>query len=147
VLQGSSGATLRPVFARAAGVAAGDGPISARIDAAQLLGLGPVELAFSTLPELLDARQPTSLQLAAIQTLAALSDRRVGSTLLGHWRSLSPSVRREAVEALFARSDRIEALLDAIEQTTIAATDIDPARRKQLLLHTNASYRARAAKL
>jgi putative membrane-bound dehydrogenase-like protein len=146
-LQGSSGATLKPVFARAAAVAAGDGPVSARVDAAQLLGLGPVDLAFTTLPELLDARQPTSLQLAAIQTLAALSDRRVGSTLLGHWTSLSPSVRREAIEALFARSDRIEALLDVLEQKTIAPTEIDPARRKQLLSHSNASYRARAEKL
>src|SRR5207253_6962907 len=35
----------------------------------------------------------------------------------------------------------------ALERKDVAPTDIDPARRKQLLSHSNASFRARAEKL
>jgi putative heme-binding domain-containing protein len=99
------------------------------------------------LPDLLDARHPSALQLATIQTLADLPDRRVGPLIVEHWRSLSPSVRREAVEALFARPERLDSLFDAIEAKTVSPADIDPARQKQLLAHASASVRSRAAKL
>jgi putative membrane-bound dehydrogenase-like protein len=147
VLKGSVGDSLAPVFTRAAGVAKADGPAGSRVDAIRLLSLGPVDLALATVPDRLDAREPTAVQLAAIQTLADLPDRRVGPALVSHWKSLSPSVRREAVEALFARSDRLDALLDALESKTVSPSDIDPARQKQLVGHASASVRARAEKL
>jgi putative heme-binding domain-containing protein len=146
-LKGPAGSVLVPVLERAAETAKGNGPEETRIDAVRLLSIGPVDLALETLPDLLDARQPGTVQLAAIQTLAGLNDRRIGPLLLDRWRRLSPSVRGEAVEALFARPERLAALLDAVEAKTVAASDLDPGRVKQLLAHPSASVRDRAARL
>jgi putative heme-binding domain-containing protein len=128
-------------------VAASDGPVPGRIDAVRLLGLGPADKTFETLPDLLDARQPSALQLATIQSLADLPDRRVGPVILGHWKNLSPAVRREAAEALFSRADRLNALLDAVTDRSFAVAEIDPTRLKQLLAHPDARLKARAESL
>jgi mono/diheme cytochrome c family protein len=50
----------------------------------------------------------------------------------------------EAIEVLFARPDRLAALLDAVEARAIAAADLDPGRRKQLLTHPDPTIRGRA---
>lgn len=147
LLAGPDGAALAPVFARAAETAAGDGDLDARIEAVRLLSLGPVEMAVDTLAPLLDARQPSALQLAAVQTLAGVNDPRVGTVLTGRWKTLSPGLRREAVEALFARADRLDALLTALESRAVSPTDIDPARAKTLLAHPDRTLRGRAAKV
>jgi putative membrane-bound dehydrogenase-like protein len=145
-LKGQAGDVIKAVFDRAADVAKGEGPAAGRVDAIRLLSLGPVDRALAVVPDRLDAREPTAVQLAAIQTLADLPDPRVGPAILEHWRSLSPSVRREAVEALFGRRERLEALLDAIESKAVAASDLDPDRQKQLLAHPSTSIRGRAEK-
>ncbi len=134
-------------FEDAAHVAASEGPAATRAEAIRLLGLGPVDRAIAVLPGLLDARQPGAVQLAALHTLADLPDRRVGPTLTDHWKALSPAVRGEAVEALFARPERLAAMLSAIEAKAIAASDLDPGRRKQLLAHRDPAVRRRAAAL
>ncbi len=146
-LQGPSGSDLAPVFARAVDVAKGGGAVAARVDAIQLLSLGPVDQALETIPDRLDAREPTAIQLAAIQTLKEIPDRRVGPLIVKHWKSLSPGVRREAIEALFARADRLDALLDAMESKTLSPSDLDPARQKQLLSHSGKKVRERAEAL
>jgi len=145
-LRGPAGETLKGVFDRASDVAKGDGPAGPRVDAIRLLSLGSVDQALAVVPDRLDAREPTPVQLAAVQTLADLPDPRVGPAILGHWKSLSPAVRREAVEALFARPERLQALLEAIESKTVTASDLDPARQKLLLTHPNGSFRSRAEK-
>ena len=71
-LQGPSGARFVPVFDRAAAVAAADGPLRTRIDSIRLLGLGNVDRALVVLTDLLDARQPSEVQLAALQTIEAV---------------------------------------------------------------------------
>ncbi|MFO0954744.1 MAG: HEAT repeat domain-containing protein [Isosphaeraceae bacterium] len=147
LLTGPSAAKLAPVFDRAARTAQGDGSVGGRVEAIRLLSLGPVDRALEALPNLLDARHPSAVQLAALQTLAGLSDRRVGPAVLGHWRSLSPALRREAVEALLARGDRIEALLDAVESKTVSASEIDPTRAKQILANPSPAIKTRATKL
>jgi hypothetical protein len=63
------------------------------------------------LADLFTARQAQALQLAAIQALSALQNAEVGNLLIEHWRSFSPAVRREVVEALFSRADRLPALI------------------------------------
>ncbi|MDR3633649.1 MAG: c-type cytochrome, partial [Isosphaeraceae bacterium] len=146
-LEGPGAEGIAPLFERAAQTVAGDGPVAARLDAIRLLGLGPATGALKALPPLLDARQPTPVQLAALQALANLADPNVGTSLIAHWKALSPSVRREAVEALFARPERITALLDAVEKKVVAVADIDPVRRKLLLGSSNVTVKDRAAKL
>jgi len=144
VLNGPAAKRIAPMFTKAAEVAVGDGNPNARVDAIGLLALGSTDDALKVLPDLLDARQPASVQLAVIQTLAAHADKRVGPSIVSHWKSMSPSVRREAAEALFTRPDRVVALLDGIESKTITASEIDPARRQGLLKSRDNALRARA---
>jgi putative membrane-bound dehydrogenase-like protein len=145
-LDGGSQA-LADLFDGAAKVVGSEAGEADRVRAIRLLALGSVDRAVETLTPLLDGRQPTSVQLAALQGLAGLPDERVAAAVVTHWKSLSPAVRGEAIEVLFARPDRVKAMLDAVEATTIAGTDIDPARRKQLLASTDPSTRDRAVAL
>jgi putative membrane-bound dehydrogenase-like protein len=147
VLQGPSGAQLAPLFARAAQTARSERPDASRVSAIRLLGLGPVESALDVLPDLLDSRQPGPVQLAVLQTLATLPGSRVGVLVISHWKGLSPTVRREAEELLFARPDRQATLLDAIEAKTVTPSDIDLSRRKQLLASPDPKLRERASRL
>ena len=147
-LQGPASSRFTPVFDRAARTAAdADGPVRGRVEAIRLLGLGTVEQALAVLSDLLDARQPNEIQLATLQTLAPLPDRRVAAAVIAQWRAFSPTVRREAVEALFGRPDRLGMLLEAIETGHIAPADLDPARRAQLLALKDPALRDRARAL
>ena len=69
----------------------------------------------AVLPTLLDAREPAPVQLAALQALTTRAEPGIGPAIVARWKTLSPPVRREAVEALFARRDRLGALLDGLE--------------------------------
>jgi len=146
-LRGSGLTKLEPLFARAADVAAADGSTSDRLDAIRLLGLAAPEKVLSVTAELLDARQPIEVQLESLRALGDCPDRGVATAVTSHWRSLSPSARREAAEVLMARPERVVALLDAVESKTIAPADLDPDRRRQLSAHKDVKIRERAAKL
>ena len=136
-----------PFFDRAEATALGSGPVGDRVEAIGLLGVGSEGRAFEALPGLLDAHEPTAVQLAVLQTLNASTGAKVGPAIVARWRSLSPAVRREAVEVLFARRARIAALIDGIETRQVAPTDLDPARQVMLLKHPDPALRKRAAKL
>ncbi len=135
------------VFLRAARDASGDGDVSARVEATQIVGLGAIGLALEVLPALLDGRRPAEVQLAALRALGELPDASVGRVVIEHWKALSPSVRREAAEVLFARADRVVALLDAIEAKELASGELEAGRQKALLNHPDGAIRQRAARL
>ena len=118
-----------------------------RARAVRALGLEPIEDAIPALSSLLDFRRPVEVQLAALQALGDLSDRRVGPDVAARWKTLSPQVRREAAEVLFARTDRLLALLDAIEAGAIAANELDTTRALQLSSHRDPAIRDRAKRL
>jgi putative membrane-bound dehydrogenase-like protein len=145
---GETAARLAPLLEKAA-VRAGSfsRPVPDRVEAIRLLALGPAETALKALPDLLDASEPPEVQVEAVRVLGGLSDPRVGKVVVDRWRSLSPSVRREAAEVLLARPDRAARLLDAIESRALAPGDLDPLRRKQLLEHPRRELRDRAARL
>lgn len=140
-------AVVQPLFDRAEATARGPGPIRERIDAIGLIGVGPEDRAVAVLSGLLDAREPSAVQLAALQTLNVLADPKVGPAIVARWKSLGPSARREAVEALFARRDRVAALLDGLAAQELAAADLDPSRQAALRAHSDPVTRERAAKL
>lgn len=147
ILNGPNGAQLAPVLEAARKTALSDRSPRSRAEAIRLVGLGPADEALEVLPVLLDARQPADIQLASLRALAGLTDPKVGPVVIAHWQALSPTVRREAVEALFGRPDRLLALLDALEAKQLTSSDIDPARRKVLLSHADDKLRDRAVKL
>lgn len=119
----------------------------ARAQAVQTLSLGAFADGKETLTELLDNRQPQDVQVAALATLARFNDPGVAELVLAAWPALSPRLRVQAGETLFARPDRILALLAAIEAGEVNAGDVDPARLKQLASHKNPAIREQAEKL
>jgi putative heme-binding domain-containing protein len=141
-------AKARPFFERAA-VTAADAkrPEAERLAAARLLGHGPHAVAGPALQPLLTPQHSAELQLAAVRSLSLQDNAKIADTLLEGWSGYSPLVRREVIEALFARKDRLVKLLDAVEQKKIVAGQIEMARRDQLRKHPDATLRKRAVTL
>ncbi|MBI4604797.1 MAG: c-type cytochrome, partial [Planctomycetes bacterium] len=122
-------------------------PEALRAERVRLLSCAAFSLVSERLAALLDPREPQGVQLAAVRALAAYADLAVGRTIASRWPALSPPVRREALEALFQRGERLEAVLDALEEGAMAAADFEPSRRERLLKHPDAALRGRAARL
>ena len=118
--------------------------IDDRVSAVRLLGHAPFDKAANVLPKLFNARDPEKLQLEAIRALSSFDESAVGELLVEHWRRYSPSVRREVAEALFARTSRLPALLDALAEGVVPAGQLDPARRQSLLEHKDDAISRRA---
>ena len=90
-------------------------------------------------------RRKCSWRRCAPSSLHAQPD--VAELLLAAWTGYSPAVRREVVEALFARADRLPQLLTAIEQKKVLSNQLEPLRVEQLRKHPNAKIRERAGAL
>jgi putative membrane-bound dehydrogenase-like protein len=122
-------------------------PEDQRIEAVQLLGFAPLADVSKTLDTLLDSKESPPIQMAAVRALSAHNDPLVARTLLARWATLGPAVRPDVIEALFRRSDRLPALLDAIEAKKFHAGELTPARRDQLLANRDPAIRSRADKV
>jgi putative membrane-bound dehydrogenase-like protein len=139
-------ADLAPFFRQAADKARNEKATPpARVAAVRLLGFGPFNEVGEPLAELLNPRSPVELQSAALRALAGFNDAKVGSLILGQWDGYGPTLRREATEALFARSDRLKVLLDAVEAKKVPPAHIEAARIDTLRKHPDSAIRTRAS--
>jgi len=118
-----------------------------RIDAVRLLGHLTYDQAAPSLVEILDANQPLTLQLAAVNTLGSLADERVPDVLLEAYQRATPSVRNEIVTVLLSRPARTRSLLAAIRDGRVAASQVSPLWRGLLLRHREPDIRQRAEAL
>jgi putative membrane-bound dehydrogenase-like protein len=121
--------------------------VADRENAARLLASGPFALLQATAPEMLTPQTPSEVQRAAIRALAPQPQPAVADLLLQGWAGYSPVVRREALEALLARTDRLNQLLDAVEQKKVLPVQLEPQRIEQLRRHPDAKIRRRALAL
>jgi putative heme-binding domain-containing protein len=121
--------------------------LAQREQAIGFLAYDDFEHARTALVPLLDARQPQAVQMTAVRTLAGFANAQVAALLLAPWRTYTPTVRRETIEALLARRDRIPALFDAVERRIVAVGDIPPNRRDVLMRYPDESLRKRAIAL
>jgi putative membrane-bound dehydrogenase-like protein len=138
----------RPFFIRAAAAARDNSrPLPERAQAVRLLGYGPFAIAQEALPDLIEPQHAAEIQLAAIRSLSLFEGPKVAEMLLKPWSNYSPGTRREVLEALFARPERLALLLDAIGQKKVLAGQIEPFRLDQLRKHPNAAVRARTQNL
>jgi putative membrane-bound dehydrogenase-like protein len=146
--RGMDAKRLSALFAQAARTAVSEQePAERRLSSIALLGTDASPATWKILRELLEARQPVAVQLAALRALAGIEQPQVSGIVLGQWKSMSPLVRREAIELLFSRAERLEHLLSALESNQLAPGEIDPARLNQLRTHANAKLRDRALKI
>jgi putative membrane-bound dehydrogenase-like protein len=136
------------LFVQAAAIARDEKrPAALRVTAVRLLGSGPFAPLAETAPALLNPRAAPEIQLAAVRALSAHARPKVATLLLAAWSASSPAVRREITEALFARPERLSALLTALEMKTVLSAQIEPLRLNQLRKHPNAQLRAQAVKV
>lgn len=138
----------RRLFERTAALAADEKRApAARAEAVRLLGRGPFAPLAEAAPALLAPRTPPEVQLATVRALSGHAEPRVAALLLDAWPAAGPTLRREMSEALFARRDRLAALLDALEKKQLAANQLDPVRLAGLRKDANTTVRARVSKL
>jgi putative heme-binding domain-containing protein len=141
-------AKVRPLFEQAAATARDKNrPVAERVAAVRFLGHGPFATAAPALQALLAPQNPAEVHLAAVRSLAQHDNPKVADILLEPWASYSPTVRREVLEALFARPDRLGRLLTAIERKQVLAGQVEPAYLDRLRKHRDPQVRRHAAAL
>jgi len=128
-------------------VADQDRPAAQRAEAIPSLAFASFDAAGETLSGLLDSRQPQAVQMAALKTLGRFRQAEVAEWIVERWPTFSPQVRGEAAEVLFARSERVAALIDAIEEGVVLPSQLAPARLNLLKNHRDRTVRDRATRL
>jgi len=123
-----------------------DQPLPTRLAAVSTLLVAPWSQQ-KPLRALLDSRQPTELQLAAIKALGNSDHNEVAESLLANWTGLVPKVQESIVDAFFARQDRLPQLLDAVERDVVSTANLGALRREQLTEHSHPAIRQRARQL
>src|SRR5438445_286448 len=80
----------------------------------------------AALRDLLGPSHPPELQSAAVRALSVHPAPQVAGLLLGSWNNYSPVLRREVLEGIFARPDRLAVLLDAVEKKKVLVGQLEP---------------------
>ncbi len=121
--------------------------VSERVAAVRVLAFLDCESCRQALSELLNPQVDPQLQIAAANSLGQLAHADVPSLLLTGWRSHSPALRREVVDALLRSTDRVGSLLDALQSGTVLRGEIERDKKDLLLNHPKSELRDRAKKL
>jgi putative membrane-bound dehydrogenase-like protein len=121
--------------------------LSERGAAIRLLAFADAATATKKLPDFLSPQTAPPLQLAAVAALAQHDSAEIASTLLAGWKSYSPQVRREVVDALVLKTSRIQTLLQAVESKTVKRSDLTRDRKQLLMNHPNTVVSSRSRKL
>jgi putative membrane-bound dehydrogenase-like protein len=124
-------------------------PANEKSDAALIPAMGLVARQGYAVaaPALLGAarsRKSDAVRVAVVQTLAKFREVKVAGDLLGMWPKASRRVRAEILAALVTRTERVAALLAAVEKNGVAKGDIPPATINILRGQKDAKLRARA---
>ena len=122
-------------------------PLAARVRAVSTLVFGTFDESRVILAGLLDQRQPQELQQAVMAALEKFREPGVATLLLDAWPTLSPRMRVAASDALFARPERLTALLDTIEKGAFQPGELEAPRIQFLLSYPKPDIRERAQKL
>ena len=120
-----------------------------RVGAMQLLGVGPYTLASTGDALLLQlaSGESEALKSTALATLGRFDDPRLTPSLIQRWRVLTPRLRNEAFTALLARTDRVSAVLAALESRTVGSADLSAAQVNFLRSNRDPAIRQRALQL
>jgi putative membrane-bound dehydrogenase-like protein len=146
--KGKTGAILADLFREALKTAPDEKRTTAdRIAAIRTLSLAPIAAQQQVFRDLLKARQPQSVQAAALEALAGSDEPAIPALVIEAWPGLSPALRAGAVEVVLTRREWVAAFLVAVEQGKIDRGDVDPARIEVLEAHSGPQLRARVARL
>jgi putative membrane-bound dehydrogenase-like protein len=139
---------LERLLVKSAGLARDDNSSpDQRARAIALIGQGPADRMLTTLPGLLDSRQPPAVQAAAVRALASIDRPEVAAILLAPWTGYTPALRTEVVGLLLGRRAWILPMLDAVGSGLVPAGEIPPSRRVLLLEDRDRAIRHRSRTL
>jgi putative membrane-bound dehydrogenase-like protein len=96
---------------------------------------------------LVDGRESLAVQSAAITTLTTYSDPRILSTLMARFPALSPDLRKQVVAALLGRVERLNPVLDDIENGRFRPDDLTLSEINMLRTDSDQAVRQRAVRL
>jgi putative membrane-bound dehydrogenase-like protein len=112
-----------------------------------LLGQAPWSTAKRALMPIIVGVETMNIRIGALRALATNQSTEVPTVLMKAWPSASPPIRREILEAMLRRPERIAVLLDEIEAKRVKASEIDASRTRQLVQYGDPKIRDRAKKL
>lgn len=122
-------------------------PVTDRVTVIALLAFDEFDRHRDLLGRLLEPGEPQEVQRAAVSVLAGFTDPDVATMLLSHWRTQTPAVRADVVNAMLAVRTRALPLLQAIDNGVLPASQIPFAQRRLLTLHTDPKVKELAAKV
>jgi putative membrane-bound dehydrogenase-like protein len=96
---------------------------------------------------LVDGKESPAIQSAAITTLASYSDPRILTSFMARWSYLSPDLRKQVVAALLGHVERLNSVLDEIENGRIRLDDLTPTEINLLRTDSDQAVRQRAVRL
>ncbi len=120
-------------------------PPNERVAAIESLSLAPDADAIPALTSLINNRQPQEVQQAAITALGRYQHSGVARTLIRLWPRLSPRLRETASEVLFARTERVATLFDAVDAGDLELSDLTRTRLQAASKSKNVDLAKRAA--
>ncbi len=118
-----------------------------RLAAIRFLTYAPFSISGPAFKNLLAPQQSIAIQAAVVKALGARNETEATPLLVSAWEQSGPSLRRELLESLCSRPDRVAALLDAIQAKRVLPAHLDSARQDFLRKHTDAKLRQRATEL
>ncbi|MCZ6619711.1 MAG: c-type cytochrome, partial [Gammaproteobacteria bacterium] len=143
-----SAGRARKILESAARLATDSGaPVPARVAAARLLGYLPFDRAGEVYEKLLGNRHPIEVQSATIEAMSTRNNPRSAPILFERWSELGPSVRQEALNLLYRRTDTTTALLRQMKDGKINKALVDLERRWQLTRKRTGAARVESYRL
>ncbi len=119
---------------------------SNRVEAVEFLGRSGDTQAQGALMELLAPTTPAPLQTAAVTALARRGLAGV-TNVFARWPQLAPAARAKAVSLALGRRETAGALLRAVEQGSVARTELAAADVQRLTTYSDVGLRAQAEKI
>ncbi|EEF58462.1 membrane-bound dehydrogenase domain protein [Pedosphaera parvula Ellin514] len=118
-----------------------------RVQAILFLQEGTAAQSEAALIDRLDLLEVAQVQSAALITLARFSSLRIGQTIVQRWPLFRPYAHKDAIVALLSRPEWTQLLLSAIENRSIAASELSSTEALFLLGHPDQNIRGRAERL
>ncbi|MEO5997491.1 MAG: PVC-type heme-binding CxxCH protein [Chitinophagaceae bacterium] len=122
-------------------------PGDKRAEALSFMALNDVRPSQSFLERFLVPEEQLTIQLAALKTLATITDNSICTFLLTQWPVLTPELRDIAIGIFMANPQRMNLLLDAIQARKIDPASLGWQRTAQLMSQQDDKLRNRARKM
>jgi putative membrane-bound dehydrogenase-like protein len=118
-----------------------------RADSIGLLALSDAKSHKQFFQSLMDARQPETVQEAAVRAYGHIPGDDIGAFFLEKWRVLTPSVRSAAADAMYLEPSRVRMLVGALQNGDIQPWTLTFRHRIRLIMNPDPKIRDTARPL